>query len=1139
MTDNKTMKNMKKYIVALVFAALCLPLVSCDKEEQNQYGDVTAYLPISDMTIHPLGDTVHVSFTSASSWTINNKPDFIQSISHSKGYAGTTNLTIVFAPFIDKLNSTTTTTRSADIEFKTAEGMKTFTISQDRAFIKIVEVDQDNNISDTDIRDNITFDWHSESRKYIVESNVRWKANVTNTTDGYSVQIDKSAWDANTLYGQDNTNELTVAIGDNFDNKFSSNITLIPCKTDWEGNVDLENTTFDDLNRVINVTQDYLYLKVCSSKPNSDVSHENSFDNFSELGESKDFYVLYQESLENNYEVVKDASLSDNGADMSSFEYAKMTGSNNRGEFTIDDRVIKWKRYTATFVKANPSFDSTRTIACVVMPLGDNLNQRAMREIYFQQNAYTFSLKMNNIDLQKTTQINNEGGNYTIALNTLGGWKVSYPEADKSWANITFPGDSSESVNDGTVVVSGTGDASITINVADRNLSFTEDNSLPLTFTAANIENDYSTSIAQLSTIFKQPKFVFDVAVTYNSETVTEVSSHTKNKYSIDIKSSGNWEIETPAEQWVTLQGESVGMGDNAIRTLSFEPNDGGARDYVLRVTSKEHAESGIEEYESNATREVKITQHEMRANILDVAGGTTYTGTNFSAYKDNSSDRTASFYLECSAPWTLTEIPSWLKLYRHTNDGSKERLSSGYSLDDGEYYTMSIEVDNNFDSKDLSGRVNFKAAINSHETRDIGFDVTQDGFVFETSNLKPEYSYEAINNTSDSSFIADNTFQITLTKDATIQTNASTNDWVKINIEENKAAETEKTKSYNCTIVPSQNVEEFNVAAREKTIGIGIKDGSQFKQFKSVELSQQSFEWRLKNSTLSPFAVTANNTQYITIEKCTKEGSTRCYDVKLKDGADKWLNVTYSGLTVTASTKSINTSTTQKQTGKIVFIVKHSALTNGEELELQTIDVEQNKYIWDFNHSVKNEYEPVYSTASDYQGKITIKSSGGWIASTTNSSIASLSLTAGSGNETTGETIDVVVQPNYSLKSREVTITVSNSDINKTETIMLIQKPYVFDVESSAVTLKAAKGSNQELNVNCSNGNNWSVEVADDGKEWLKAENKSGKLAIEALTANNTKADRTTKVTIHSNDGADLSIEITVTQKAEVVEEK
>ena len=1134
MTDNKTMKIMKKYIVALVFAALCLPFVSCNKEEQKQHGDVAAYLPISDMTIHPLGDTVHVSFTSASSWTIEDKPDFIQFVSPTKGYAGTTNLTIVIDAFVDKNNTTSTKTRREDIVFKTAEGTKAFTITQDRAYIKVMAVDQDNNVGTADISDEITFDWHAEERKYIVESNVRWKANVTNAKDGYRVNIDNAVWNSSTLYGEDNTNELSVEIDDNFDNKFSSNISFIPCKTDWEGNLDTENKTFDDLTKKISVTQDYLYLKVYSSKPNADVSHQETFDNFSELGETREFYVLYQESLENKYEIHKNSNLSDRDADMSSFEFEKVQGGTDKGELTIDSRVIKWQKYSAKFIKANPSFTNPRTIACIVKPLGDNLSQSALRPIYFEQNAYTFNLQMNSSVLQTINPINNEGGTYTINLNTLGRWKILYPETHKSWATITFPEDSSETINSGMVVASGTGNASIIINVADRNLSFTQDNTLPLTFKATNIENDYGASAAQTSTTFTQPKFVFDVEVTYDNETVTEVSSHTKKEYAVNVKSSGNWEIETPSEEWVTLNGESIGAGNNSTRTLSFEPNGDSVRYYTLKVTSKEHAESGIEEYENNATREVKITQHEMRANILDVAGGTTYTGTNFSAYKDNSNDRTASFYLECSAPWTLTQKPSWLTLRK-----GNETISSGYGLDDGEYYPMSMEVDNNLDSKELSGRVNFEVAINDHETRNIGFNVTQDGFVFETSNLKSEYSYEAINNTSESSFIAENTFQITLTKDATLQTNASTNGWLKINISENTAAATEKTKSYNCTIVPSQNIDELNAEPREKVIGIGIKNGSQFKQFESVKFTQQSFEWELQSNTLNPFAVTANNAQYIIVSKCTKEGSTRCYDVKLRDGAEDWLNVTYSGLQVTASTKSINASTTQKRSGKIVFVVKHSALTDGEELVLQTINVEQNKYIWDVNYNGKTAFEPVYSSASDYNGKITIKSSGVWVASTTNSSIASISLSAGSGNETLGETIDVAVQPNYTLKPREVTITISNSDISKTETIKLTQNAYEFNVENTAVTLSAAKGSKQELTVTCSNGKNWSVEVADDGKEWLKAENKSGKLAIETLTANDTKADRSTKVTVHSNDGANLSIEITVTQVAEVVEEK
>ena len=74
----------------LISLLACLVCVSCDKDEQESVNgnSNTTILPIGDIEVHPLGDQITVSYTSATSWTsyLSGNQDGVQySPDHYRG----------------------------------------------------------------------------------------------------------------------------------------------------------------------------------------------------------------------------------------------------------------------------------------------------------------------------------------------------------------------------------------------------------------------------------------------------------------------------------------------------------------------------------------------------------------------------------------------------------------------------------------------------------------------------------------------------------------------------------------------------------------------------------------------------------------------------------------------------------------------------------------------------------------------------------------------------------------------------------------------------------------------------------------------------------------------------------------------
>ncbi len=579
------MKVMKRYIVALIYMALCMPLVSCDKEVQEQYGDSSAYLPISDMeNLYPLGYTAHVSFTSDSEWTLTTEATWLHfknctlNVEGKFGGVGTTDLEITIDPYIDEDSILEKTDpREATIVFRSRTGdketLKEFTVSQERAYFKIVE-SNDSTSESNDINDNnISFDWKEEERKYKVESNFNWKLNINDgSVDNATVKVDDSEWNPNKSYGID-TNELSVKVNYNFSKRQDNVISFIPC---FNNDDEDDDEQYDVLRRKLNVSQDYRYLKVVDSSidltnPNN-LTTKKAFENLSELGNEDVvvFYVVYEKDLEYNI------NIKPSEAALKCFEYYEADG-NNSGMYSKpneDDRKIYWKKYRAKFTKANPDFVNPRTITCYIKPCVEDVLDDAYLSVEFVQNAYEFNVKDGAGTDVTEIEIDNKGGSESFTLTTKGDWKISYPKAN-DWAELTFRDQEGNTIDcelkSDVFEVSERGNVTIDVTVKKRNLSVDHDNLLVLELVALDIKETKNVNV-------KQPKYTWNVGCDKGDPFIFEPVYSDGKSYTgeIRIESSGSWRVDTDDEEDGMLESLSKTSGTGGDETLTFtiKPND-------------------------------------------------------------------------------------------------------------------------------------------------------------------------------------------------------------------------------------------------------------------------------------------------------------------------------------------------------------------------------------------------------------------------------------------------------------------------------------------------------------------------------------------------------------------------------------
>lgn len=1079
---------MKKYICiyALVCVAVCLAFISCEKEDQQPSGDSSLYLPLGDMEIYPLGQTVKTSFTSLSNWSVDLSDNWVR-VSPETGKAGMTDLTITFDPYYSKDKiAESVNPRSATITFRSDIGgeTKTYKITQERVFISIVE---DGKTSD--IATEQKFGWEAFNKSYTIKSNVYWKINTWQEGSHFTFKLDNQDIETSKTYND--IHKLSLSANSCFSTKnYTGNLTITPCKNDGSDSKD---------PREVSLSQDYLIFIVSNEDSFTEgMSHVAQIDGFEEFaGSNKDFYVYCEEG------VTPEQKGRTDGLTLTGFDEQP----NVVGE--IGGRTIHQYKLNAKFKAANPSFDSPNAPKSIIKPKAST-DTGAEREITFVQNKYLFELKEGANSITES-DFANEGDDKSWTLTTNGKWQIS---STASWVSFY---DAS-----GNKITTGSWYSDETIRVkANQNMSFS-DNRATLTLTA---ENNKSKTVE-----LYQDKFNLELNVDGLTDQ-SHVSSHTKTKYEVKVTSSGEWELELVDNNKIVnteklilrgSKGESVDGG-----LLSFNTNkDKNYKTVTLKLRSKKHDDSNI----TYTPKTLTITQDELRTNILTKKGGDVFKKGDFIAYNNGE----ASFYMECSAPWKLNSRPIWIRLFK-----GNDEVKASTVVNDGNYYTIKMQVDNNLSTAypGRDDRVEFAVDTDvdgSYETI-IGFDVSQNCFEFGVPGIADLTGYCAID-------VGKNTIKAVVTNGAPITiwkktngtwTELDSNHWTNIKLESSISKATATTYEY--TVNPSDNLPTNNgtTAAQKRSdvFRIGVKDVEEsYKLYKDFTLEQDPYTWKLSKNTLNTFEENKDKQQDITVSRYYSEEGTG-YDVILDSDAAQWLGKSSVGDKWTFKTISINTSTTTKREGQIKFIVKHAKYPDASKAPvLQTIDVSQGTYTWDVSTSnMKAEYE---ATDNGVAATINIKSSGGWKVSKGTNSFVTVSKSTGNGNKTTGESVAVTITPNYSTSVRSENITITNNDdSNKTKTITIKQQAYVFKASSTTVTIGSKKNDAAETKITCSSGDSvWFVD-ATTVPTWLTVTKTNDTIKFVAKE-DNKGAARDADITIKDNT-SQLTAKIKVTQSA------
>ena len=1086
---------MKKYIYiyALVCLASCLAFISCEKEDEQPSGESSLYLPLGDMDIYPLGQTVKTSFTSLSNWSVDIScldGSWVR-VSPEKGQAGMTDLTITIDPYYNKDKiAESVEPRRATITLKSDVGgeTKTYNISQERVFISIIE---DGKTSDVSTEQK--FGWESFTKSYAIKSNVYWKINTWQDGNSFTFKLDNKDIEANKTYKD--SHKLSLSANSCFGTKnYTGNLTITPCKNDGTDSKD---------PREVSLSQDYLIF-IVSDQANftagmSDIAKIGGFEEFA--GSNKDFYVYCEDGVSPEQKGTTTGII--------------LTGFTDQPQEVgeIDGRKIYRYTLNAKFKDANSSFDSTNSLKSIIRPKGST-DTGAEREIKFVQDKYLFEVKEGTTSITEC-QFANEGGDKTLTLTTDGKWKIS---SIASWASVY-----DASGNKITMDYWYSGSATIKVQ-ANQNMSFS-DNQGTFTLTA---ENNESKAIS-----LSQDKFELELNVnglTNNSH----VSSHTKTKYGVTVASSGEWSLELVGDDKIVnkanlilngVKGKNVSGGNLAFNTNK----DKSSKTVKLKLRSKKHDESNIPYTPTTLT----IVQDELRTNILTKKDGAKYEEGEFIAYNNDES----SFYMECSAPWKLNSRPSWITLFK-----GNDEIKASTVVNDGNYYTIKMQVANNLSTAypGRDGRVEFAVDTDgngSHETI-IGFKVSQNCFEFGVPGIADLTGYCAIDE-------GKNTIKAVVTNGAPITiwkktngtwTELDSNHWTNIKLESAISKATATTYEY--TVNPSDNLPTNNgtTAAQKRSdvFRIGVKGVEEsYKLYKDFTLEQDPYTWKLSKNTLNTFEEYKDKQQSITVSTYYSTGETG-YDVILDNDAAKWLGKSSVGDKWTFKTTSINTSTTTKRGGKIKFVVKHPKYPDASKAPvLQTIDVSQEKYTWSVDKSnIKANYAAKQSSGLDDKAVITIKSSGKWELDLTNKEFLVPSQETGSGNKTVGETITLTIKPNYTLSPRSGVIDIVTTDgSNQKTNIQINQEAYNLSLSANSVTIGAKSGDQQTVTVNCSGGDNaWTVESLT--ANWVTCTKSGNTLTIKA-TQDNTGAARPATITIKAENNDSLTKTISVTQSA------
>lgn len=671
---------------------------------------------------------------------------------------------------------------------------------------------------------------------------------------------------------------------------------------------------------------------------------------------------------------------------------------------------------------------------------------------------------------------------------------------------------------------SGTGNATITYRPKSAN---TDENPRKATITVTSTLNDVTRTVE-----ITQKGYIF--TVTPQSYTYPTLPT-TSQRCQVKVECSADWSI-TSKPDWITASTES-GTGDATVVLTAQNNTLLEQRSGTVTFTSNYNG--------SNKNLQIQVTQEKF---IFLVSPSS------FEVPTIVTSPYVAT--VECSAGWSVSNLPEWIKSSQTTQSGNG---------------SVSFTVESNPELSPRSATVQVNSTLGGH-SHEISF--SQAAFQFDSSPAS--YDYEAVDGTK-------NTLQV-VCSGAWSFTGAPS--WVTL-------SPSSGTGNAQVSVGVNNNIE---TSPREITFSLhSALNGLE----RSITVKQKAFV----------FNVTAQSSYaYEALNSASNQVSIECMGGWTVQGAEAWMNVSPTSGTDNGSVTIAPSNNTEKRTrsGKISIVstlnpqlkkeitIQQAAFEFDETPEsysYEALSPESTQILVSGMGEWTVESTPTWVEVSPRSGsgdaRITItpqqnldireRSATLYVTSSLNSSLKkpiTLTQKAFRFNTTTERlsypainptqqtvtiecmegwtvtntadwvtidpmsgandgSISITVTENLELSPRSTSVRVtSNLNPSLTKTIEISQEAFRFDSSSQSLSFGALDEGSQQVSVSCMGG--WSVEESLD--DWIivvpTSGSDNGSVSVR-VEPNTQTSSRSSSFVIVSRKNSALRKEITVTQEA------
>lgn len=1083
-----------KYISLMTCVAACLAVASCQKDSQTQAttpgSDNQTFIPLDQLNGHnvnPLGDSFHVSFTSAVGWKAEfswTGSDNWLALSKTNAPSGTTDIEFIAQPWFD--SNKKGETREVVVKFKnqsTNELLNSVRLRQSAGYIRVLDT------YGSEVNE-CSFIWKADSQKLIVESNVEWEVNFTDHLGNIIADGDMTSFRKDILNGENNgkpgaSSEVTVSLstnGHNFDTDYNeAHLAFTPVKVGLNGREESKHNYARD----ISVSQDYLiFVVVEGDNVSLDDIPEDAFrsdlviDGFSELGydfvetgvvsgdehiTTKYFTLIYEETTVDYKDIESTDSL---GVVVYDVDNKKWNG-----------RDVRCVTFSSTLTKANPECE-VKEFEIPLTIVGMEEEEGASRKVTLLQNPYVWDMSVGKL-------LADDNASTLIIINTTGPWTMEVPELSSWW-------------NTENTEWSGVGSKTIAFTSSEWNLDLTEDK------TAAFRISNTCNSLADDLTLIKE-HYHFNIGenmITGNVSArafLSELPKKNVNAYPVEIDCSGAWSAHIEdLPDWVYVSDLYDGQSGNGNHIFDLGAITKNAEEYDREAhivfTSITHEDAGMNVSDTLSLKQLK---HVFGWGVDNWSEEVMNEVCNQPAYIVTDLSSTFGFPTTFSDDWTLESDQPWVLFHLEGTESNKSNILYGDGVSPNERYIY-VTVENNFNTGSSNRTANITVTDNFRNVSK-SFTISQEPFVFNVTGPA-----DRIVGPLEESDIPV-TVQVTEGAPWSIGLTGYTD-----LIERGYPTDWEGTGDEQMVTFRTQKIKEVN-NGRSASIDIKVTGSS---LVKSIVIEQEPYDFTVTKSSLSTFNELNPASQSFTV---ISDGE---YSISGPD----WLTLSSNGDTYTATADN-NFGTTRE--GNIVITLNDSEMT----ADPLTIYVSQRDYIFSVNNK-----SVTAGVLDNLIHSVIVSSSGEWTASSSNSNMVTLTPTSGNGNRN-GETLKMEVTKNYTDQPRSATITIKSQDANKQETISISQPEYEFTV-SGENTEKVGSGEvTFSRSVKCSDPTKWEVISTDNTNFSCKksTDNKSFTVSVTSNEGDGKKetSPRNATITVRTTDDSDREFKIEVSQDA------